>query len=161
MFRRAISGTGRFDRTIFRYCRYLRKSRDDFFTRPQPTDSRRSYYDPRPFGTQADRIQGVRESHRLLPQNIFCRPFDNRWTLYNDISSFSNFIENARVFRFNISTKKKFFFEDIIKNFIFGRWFLGHYEFLGHYDFLFRWRFVFSYFWSNNKSERLLERAHT
>lgn len=70
-FRQTISGTGRFDRTIFRYCRYFRKSRNDFFTRPQPTDSRRSYYDPRPFGTQPGRIQGVRESHRLHREIFF------------------------------------------------------------------------------------------
>lgn len=122
----AISETGRFDRTIFRYCRYLRKSRNDFFTRPQPTDSRRSYYDPRPFGTQSDRIQGVWENHRLYRKIFFIVHSiiaENCVTKYPVLFPILSKMREYRYYYSSIFLLKNenALFEDIIVSFIFER----------------------------------------
>jgi len=144
---------GRFERTIFRYCRYLKKSRNNFFTRLQPADSRRSYYDPRPFGTQAGDIQGVLKSHHLYRKIFFVvHPIiaENYVTEYPIFPILS---KSARVFWFNISTKNSL---------------------RGHYQIFHIRQMIFSLFWFfyfasslhfyileiKNKSERLLEHAH-
>lgn len=67
-------GQGRFDRTIFRYCRYLRKPGNDFFYAARPADSRRSYYDPSGHGTARIVVYRVSEIAIAFTAKYFLSP---------------------------------------------------------------------------------------